>query len=93
MNFLSFFFFKAAPVACPRLGVQWKLHLQAYATATVMPDPSHSSSLHHRCGSDPQLLWLWFRPEAAAPIGLPAWGLPPTSGVALKQANKPKKAN
>jgi len=32
----------------PRLGVQSKLHLSAYTTATAMPDPSCVFDLHHR---------------------------------------------
>ena len=31
----------------PRLGVELELLLPAYATATVMPDPSHVWDLHH----------------------------------------------
>ena len=38
----------------------------------------------HRCGLDPTLLWLWCRPEAAAPIQPLAWELPYASGAALK---------
>ena len=29
-----------------------------------------------RLGSDPELLWLWRRPEATAPIGPLAWEPP-----------------
>ena len=32
---------------------------------------------------DPVLLWLWCRPEAAAPIQLLAWEHPYATGVAL----------
>ena len=31
----------------PRLGVELELLLQAYLTATAMPDPSHVCNLHH----------------------------------------------
>ena len=31
----------------PRLGVETKLQLPAYATATAMPDPSSVCDLHH----------------------------------------------
>jgi len=31
----------------PRLGVQLELQLQAYTTATAMPDPSRVCDLHH----------------------------------------------
>ena len=46
----------------------------------------------HRCGSDLELLWLWYRPAAAAPIQPLTWELPYTEGVALKrQKNKQTK--
>ena len=38
----------------------------------------------HRRGSDPELLWLWCRPAAVAPIRPPAWEPPYAAGVALK---------
>ena len=38
----------------------------------------------HRRGSDPALLWLWWRMAAAALIWLLAWELPNAVGVALK---------
>ena len=47
-----------------------------------------SCVIGHRCSSDPVLLWLWRRPEAAAPIPPPAWELPYAVGAALKKANK-----
>ena len=43
-----------------------------------------------RCGSDPALLWLWFRPAAAALIQPLAWELPCAMGVALKEENNPE---
>ena len=47
-----------------------------------------------RCGSDPELLWLWCRPAATAPIRPLIWELPYAMGVALKskttQTNKQK---
>ena len=39
----------------------------------------------HRCGSDPELLLLWRRPAATAPIQPLAWEFPYAAGVALKQ--------
>ena len=39
----------------------------------------------HRCGLDTVLLWLWWRPAAAAPIRPLAWELPYASGAALKR--------
>ena len=38
--------------------------------------------------NDPELLWLWCRTAAAAPIRSPAWGLPYTVDVALKRKKK-----
>ena len=35
-------------------------------------------------GSDPELLWLWQRLAAVAPIRPLAWELPYAAGVALK---------
>ena len=49
-------------------------------------------------GSDPELLWLWRKPAAAAPIRPLAWEPPFAVGAALektkdknKQTNKTKK--
>ena len=42
----------------------------------------------HRHGSDPVLLWLWCRPEAAAPIRPLAWEVPCAAGAALKKEKK-----
>ena len=44
-----------------------------------------------RCGSDPTLLWLWRRPEAAAPMRPLAWEPPYATGAALEKAKRPKK--
>ena len=47
-NFL-FFLFMASPAAYGSSwpGIKLKLQLQAYTTATAMPDPSHIYNLHH----------------------------------------------
>ena len=45
----------------------------------------------HRCNSDPELLWLWCRPAAAAPIQPLAWELPHVAGMALKRQTEKKK--
>ena len=37
-----------------------------------------------------QLLWLWCRPAASAPIQPPPWELPYAEDVALKKQNKIK---
>ena len=39
-------------------------------------------------GSDPELLWLWRRTAAVAPIQPLAWELPYATGAALKSKNK-----
>ena len=44
-----------------------------------------------RYGSDPALLWLWRRPEAAALIGLLAWEPPYAAGAAQEKAEDQKK--
>jgi len=44
-----------------------------------------------RCGSDPELLWLWCRPVATAPIRPLAWEPPYAAGVALGKAKKKEK--
>ena len=43
-----------------------------------------------RCGLDPSLLWLWYRPAAIAPIHPLTWELPYAAGVALKTKTKTK---
>ena len=51
-----------------------------------------SCGVGHRHGSDPMLLWLWYRLEAVAPIQHLAWEAPYASGVALKsKTNKQTK--
>ena len=46
-----------------------------------------------RRGLDPDLLWLWYRPVAVAPIGPLAWELPyAAAGVALKRKKKEMKS-
>ena len=50
-----------------------------------------SCGVGHRCGLDPVLLWLWYRPAATAPIGLLVWEPPYASGAALKRQKKKKK--
>ena len=42
----------------------------------------------HRHGSDPTLLWLWYRPAATAPVQPLAWELPYAVGTALKRQRK-----
>ena len=39
----------------------------------------------HRHGSDPVLLWLWYRPAAVAPIRPLAWEPPSAAGVAERK--------
>ena len=44
-----------------------------------------------RCGWDPTLLWLWYRPVASAQIGPLAWDPPYATGAALKTKGKTNK--
>ena len=41
-----------------------------------------------RCSSDPELLWLWQRPVATAPIRLPAWELQYAAGSSPRKGKK-----
>jgi len=50
-----------------------------------------SCGVGRRQGSDPALLWLWYRQAAVTLIGPLAWQLPYALGVALKNKNKNKK--
>ena len=43
-----------------------------------------------RLSSDPELLWLWRRPAAIAPIGPLAWEHPSATGAALKRQQQQK---
>ena len=43
-----------------------------------------------RCGSDPELLWLWCRLAAIASIRPLAWELPYATGATLKNKTKTK---
>ena len=47
-----------------------------------------SCGVGHRHGSDPTLLWLWYRSAATAPIQPLAWKLPYATGTVLKKQNK-----
>ena len=49
-----------------------------------------SCGVIHRHGSEPSLLWLWYRPAAVAPIQPLAWELPYATSVALKIPKKKK---
>ena len=50
-----------------------------------------SSGVDHRCGSDPELLWLFCKLAATTPIQSPAWEHPYVEGAALKIKKKKKK--
>ena len=50
-----------------------------------------SCGVGHRCGLDPALLWLWYRPAATAPIQPLAWEPPYASGAAQEMAERQKK--
>jgi len=49
-----------------------------------------SYGVGHRCGSDPEFLWLWCRPAATAPIGPLAWEPPYATGAALEKTKRQK---
>ena len=44
-----------------------------------------------RPGSDPALLWLWYRSAATAPIRPLGWDPPYAKGAALENAKRQKK--
>ena len=46
-----------------------------------------------RRGSDPELLWLWRRPVATAPIQPLAWEPPHAAGAAQEMEKRQKKKN
>ena len=50
-----------------------------------------SCGVGHRHGLDLELLWLWYRLAAVAPIRPLAWELPYAMGVALKIKRKKKR--
>ena len=58
------------------------------ALAQWVNDPSVAVSCGVGCrlGSDPELLWLWRRPVATAPIRPLAWELPYAMGAAQEIA-------
>ena len=49
-----------------------------------------SYGVGHRCGLDPELLWLWCRLAAVALIRPLAWEPPYAAGVVLKSGEKIK---
>ena len=49
-----------------------------------------SCGVGHKCGSDPALLQLWYRPGAAALIRPLTWEPPYATGTALKKEKKKK---
>ena len=50
-----------------------------------------SCGVGRRCGSDPELLWLWCWPAATALIRPLAWEPPYATGAALEEKKKKKK--
>ena len=67
----------------PLMQVQSLASLSGLGTGVAM-----SCGVGHRCGSDPVLLWLWYRPAAVAPIRPLAWELPNATSAALKSKKK-----
>ena len=47
-----------------------------------------SCGVGRRPGSDPKLLWLWYRPAAAAPIQPLTWEPPYASGAAQEMVKR-----
>jgi len=52
-----------------------------------------SCGASRRHGLNLALLWLWYRPAAAAPIQPLAWEPPHAAGTALKRPKKEKKTS
>ena len=52
-----------------------------------------SCGVGRRCGSDPELLWLWSRLAATAPIRPLAWEPGYAVGAAQEKAKRQKKKN
>ena len=52
-----------------------------------------SCGVGRRCGSDSELLWLWHRPAATAPIWPLCCGSSPRNGKKTNKTNKQKKQN
>ena len=50
-----------------------------------------SCGIGHRRGSDPAMLWLWWRPPATAPITPLAWETPYAEGEALEKKKRQNK--
>ena len=50
-----------------------------------------SCGVGRRRDTDPELLWLWGRPVATAPIRPLAWEPPYAEGIALEKAKRQKK--
>ena len=50
-----------------------------------------SCGICHRCGSGPELLWLWPRPVANSSDSTPSWEFPYAKGMALKRKKTKKK--
>ena len=50
-----------------------------------------SCGVGRRCGLDPELLWLWCRQVATAPIRLLAWESPYAVGSSPRKGKKTKK--
>ena len=49
-----------------------------------------SCGIGRKRGSDPALLWLWWRPAATAPIRPLAWEPPYAAGAAQEMAKRQK---
>ena len=63
------------------------LHLSQWVKDRV----AVSCGIGRRHGSDPVLLWLWYRPAVTAPIEPLAWESPCATGAALERQKDKKK--
>ena len=68
-----------------------RLHVRSLALLGKGSGVAVSCGVGCRYGSDPELLWLWHRPVATAPIRPLAWEPPYAAGVALEKTKNKQK--
>ena len=69
-----------------RMGVRSLASLSGWGSCAAV-----SCGIGHRGGLDPELLWLWYRPAAVAPIQPLAWEISYATGTVLKRKKKKKR--
>ena len=72
------------PIMAQQLTNLTNIHEDVGSTSSI----AVSCGLSRRCGLDPELLWLWHRPAATAPIQPLSWEPPCASGSAVKRPIK-----